>query len=295
VGTVRTPEVKVEPFEALFPTIDVRLGCFLCERTPHRIGEMHVDTKPLPFRGISELAVVWRDAEGREVRRDRVPFSPPLCPIHLAPATREVPEDVYRRAVWDYWWHVGSDNAPWGFGWLAGRITAPMGSGLDGAIKNAIDFGNYLGKLSSDQASKGLSEQTKRVRATVSDLTSKVNSALDQLRLNIKATVDAHTRNLVERINASYASFKGEVEKYGAVLEAQRRELLRWCEELNRALERETENAQRALLEATENIKRHAGLREGVLATPVSLRRVTPTGFEIEAIEGTNYSWMAIG
>jgi gas vesicle protein len=296
IPTVRTPTIKVEPFESLFPTMDVRLGCFLCERTPHKIGEMHVDTKPLPFRGIKELAVVWKTAEGTEVRRDRIPFSPPLCPIHFQPATREVSEDEYKKAVWDYWWHVGSDNAPWGFGWLAGRITAPMGSGLDGAIKNAIDFGNYIGKLSSDQTFKTLSEETKKVKEMTSDLIAKVNDTLAKLTSNIKDTIDRYSSSLVAQINAGYARFKGEIEtKYGRFLETQKEEIQRWCEELNRALATETENAMKALKEATENIRRMEGLREGVLATPVALRRVTPSGFEIEAVEGATYDWLAIG
>jgi hypothetical protein len=37
------------------------------------------------------------------------------------------------------------------------------------------------------------------------------------------------------------------------------------------------------------------GLREGVLAVPALLRRVTPSGFEVEAVEGATYSWVAIG
>jgi gas vesicle protein len=296
VPTVRTPTVKVEPFEALFPTMEVTLGCFLCERVPHKVGEMHVDNKPLPFRGIKELAVVWKDIEGKEVRRDKVPFSAPLCPVHLLPATSSVDEDTFKKAVWDYWWHVGSDNAPWGFGWLAGRITAPMGSGFDGSIKNAIDFGNYIGKLSSDQTFKTLSEETKKVKAMTSDLTAKVNDTLDKLTSNIKDTIDRHTSSLVGQINAGYAKFKGEVEtKYGRFLEGQRVEIQRWCDELNKALATETENAKKALQEATENIRRMEGLREGVLATPVALRRVLPTGFEIEGVEGATYDWVAIG
>jgi L-arabinose isomerase len=112
----------------------------------------------------------------------------------------------------------------------------------------------------------------------------------------MKEILDKYGKTLVDQINVGYARFKGEIDaKVGRTLEAQRAEIARWCEEVNRAFAIETENARRALIEATENIKKMEGLREGVLATPVSVRMVTPTFFEIEAIEGAQYDYIAIG
>jgi hypothetical protein len=297
VKEVAVPEVKISPIQALFPSLDVKLGFYGCDRT-HKVGEVTVEsTYPLPFRGIKELAIVWYTAEKKEVKRDKVSFPEPRCPLCFQVYTRTFPTEAdYKRALWNFWFRLGQQGAPWGFGWIAGRITGPLASGVDGLLGRAVEFGEYLGGLGREEIFNALARTTTEVNKGISELTSRVTETFKSFAGNVKTVVDSAIKSFSEVVNSRLLShIRDDSEKSRAVIENLKAELTRFTADINRALEVETKNAEMALKEATDNIKMMAGLREGVLLTPVSVSEVTTTGFTIEAVKGSRYQWIAIG
>jgi hypothetical protein len=292
---VETPEVKIEPLQARFPIVEVKVGWFACPAR-HKIGEVTVD-KPYPFRAIDSVDIIWVDATGKEISRETKPVGKYclLCMREITPIVYSTYEE-FHKALGSFYYRLGEQAAPWGFGWLAGRIVSPLPCAIDSTVEGGFKMAKLLSDRTRDQFLKLLGDTTAKIDKMASEFTAKVNETFSKLTTNMKEILDKYGKTLVDQINVGYAKFKGEIDvKVGRTLEAQKAEIARWCEEVNRAFATETENARRALIEATENIKKMEGLREGVLATPVSVRMVTPTFFEIEAIEGAQYDYIAIG